>query len=117
MDLELKKAFEELQKKMYDTQTQMRISDVQISQLQQTKKKAELTSQEINSLPGDTKTYQSVGRMFVLQDREFILNELKDAQKQSENRVKELEAKKVYLEKNVKESEANLREMVTQRRK
>jgi len=117
VDMELKKAFMELQKKMMDTQNQMRISDVQIDSLGKEKRKIQLTQSEIQQLSDDTKLYQSIGRMFLYKSKPDIMQVLKDEYKDAESKISELEAKKTYLERSVKSSEENLREMVAQRRK
>jgi len=117
VDLELKKAFMELQKKMVETQGQMRICDVQIDALGKEKRKIELTQNEIGALPEETKLYQSIGRMFLFKSKPDIMQVLKTEYKDSESKISELEAKKTYLERSVKSSEENLREMVSQRRK
>lgn len=116
-DMELKQAFADLQKKMIETQTQMRVADAQIAQLEITKKRSDFTAKELQGMPESTKQYQSVGRMFMLQSQDEIQEMLKQKQVGASEKIKELEGKKKYLEKTVKESEANLREMVSQKRK
>nr|CAB3264794.1 prefoldin subunit 1-like [Phallusia mammillata] len=117
IDMELRKAFAELQRKMVETQAQMRISDIQIESLNRDKRKLAITKQEIESFPEDTKLYESVGRMFMLQPRETVKENLDSKHKQADEKINELKAKKTYLERSVKSSEENLREMVSQRRK
>ncbi|CAK8676106.1 prefoldin subunit 1-like [Clavelina lepadiformis] len=117
VDMELRKAFSELQKKMVETQTQVKICDAQINALALEGKKTILTTKEIQSLPTDVKLYESVGRMFILQPRSNVIDNLNGKRKDAEAKTKELEAKKTYLIRNVKSSEENLREMVSQRRK
>ena len=65
-DLELKRAFGELQHKMVETQQRMKVSDLQIENLKRTITHSQLTAQEIGSLPDQTPVYESVGRMFLL---------------------------------------------------
>lgn len=48
---------------MVETQTQVKICDVQINKLQIEEKKVGFTSKEVLSLPEDVKLYESVGRM------------------------------------------------------
>ncbi|KAM4620463.1 prefoldin subunit 1 [Polymixia lowei] len=116
VDLELKKAFTELQAKMIDTQQKAQLADLQIEQLNRVKKHASLTHAEIGALPGNTRMYEGVGRMFILQSKEEINNQLTDKQKTAEDKIKELEQKKSYLERSVKEAEDNIREMLLSRR-
>ncbi|RVE63438.1 hypothetical protein OJAV_G00136220 [Oryzias javanicus] len=116
VDLELKKAFSELQLKMIDTQQKVKLADLQIDQLTRVQKHAKLTHTQISSLPDNTRLYEGVGRMFILQSREEINNMLTDKQKTVDEKIKELEQKKVYLERSVKEAEDNIREMLLSRR-
>ncbi|KAF6740042.1 Prefoldin subunit 1 [Oryzias melastigma] len=116
VDLELKKAFSELQLKMIDTQQKVKLADLQIDQLTRVQKHAKLTHTEISSLPDNTRLYEGVGRMFILQSREEVNNLLTEKQKTVDEKIKELEQKKVYLERSVKEAEDNIREMLLSRR-
>uniref|UniRef100_A0A8I3NYV8 Prefoldin subunit 1 n=1 Tax=Canis lupus familiaris TaxID=9615 RepID=A0A8I3NYV8_CANLF len=87
MDLELKKAFTELQAKVIDTQQKVKLADIQIEQQNRTKKHVHLTDTEIMTLVDETNMYEGVGRI-----------------------------KKSYLERSVKEAEDNIREMLMARR-
>ncbi|KAM8798954.1 prefoldin subunit 1 [Eudromia elegans] len=116
VDLELKKAFAELQAKVIDTQQKVKLADLQIEQLSRTKKHAHLTDTEIMVLLDETRMYEGVGRMFILQSKGVIHNQLLEKQKVAEEKIKELEQKKSYLERSVKEAEDNIREMLTARR-
>nr|XP_020736327.1 prefoldin subunit 1 isoform X4 [Odocoileus virginianus texanus] len=91
VDLELKKAFTELQAKVIDTQQKVKLADVQIEQLNRTKKHAHLTDTEIMTLVDETNMYEGVGRMFILQSKEAIHNQLLEKQKIAEEKIKELE--------------------------
>ncbi|MED6275577.1 Prefoldin subunit 1 [Characodon lateralis] len=93
VDLELKKAFSELQVKMIDTQQKVKIADLQIDQLGRVQKHNKLTQAEISTLPNNTRLYEGVGRMFILQSKEEINNLLLDKQKTADNKIKELEVK------------------------
>ena len=53
---------------------------------------------------------------FILQSKEAIHNQLLEKQKIAEEKIKELEQKKSYLERSVKEAEDNIREMLMARR-
>ncbi|MXQ91001.1 hypothetical protein E5288_WYG005594 [Bos mutus] len=104
VDLELKKAFTELQAKVIDTQQKVKLADVQIEQLNRTKKHAHLTDTEIMTLVDETNMYEGVGRMvgsfmlelvekrFILQSKEAIHNQLLEKQKIAEEKIKELES-------------------------
>ncbi|NWW68378.1 PFD1 protein, partial [Ifrita kowaldi] len=116
VDLELKKAFTELQAKVMDTQQKVKLADLQIEQLTKTKKHAHLTDTEVMMLVDETRMYEGVGRMFILQPKGVIHNQLLEKQRIAEEKIKELEQKKLYLERSVKEAEDNIREMLMARR-
>ncbi|XP_034033445.1 prefoldin subunit 1 isoform X2 [Thalassophryne amazonica] len=115
VDVELKKAFTELQVKMIDTQQKVKLADLQIDQLARVQKLAKLTHAEITKLPDNTRMYEGVGRMFILQSKEEIDNQMMDKQRTADEKIKELE-KKLYLERSVKDAEDNIREMLLSRR-
>ncbi|TRY97507.1 hypothetical protein DNTS_000313 [Danionella cerebrum] len=116
VDLELKKAFGELQAKMIDTQQKVKLADLQIEQLNRVKKHSNLTHAEIMALPDSTRMFEGAGRMFILQSKDEISNQLSDKQKTADEKIKELEQKKTYLERSVKDAEDNIREMLMSRR-
>ncbi|XP_039630866.1 prefoldin subunit 1 isoform X2 [Polypterus senegalus] len=91
VDLELKKAFAELQAKVIDTQQKVKLADLQIEQLNRMKKHAHLTDSEIGSLPEETRMYEGVGRMFILQPKKVIHSQLVEKQKGADEKIKELE--------------------------
>uniref|UniRef100_A0A8C9N3W0 Prefoldin subunit 1 n=1 Tax=Serinus canaria TaxID=9135 RepID=A0A8C9N3W0_SERCA len=109
-------AFTELQAKVMDTQQKVKLADLQIEQLTKTKKHAHLTDTEVMMLVDETRMYEGVGRMFILQPKGVIHNQLLEKQRIAEEKIKELEQKKSYLERSVKEAEDNIREMLMARR-
>jgi len=114
-DMELKKAFMELQSKMVDTKQKLKMADLQIENLKRTITHAGLTEQEIGNLPDETRVYESVGRMFILSDKPAVTSRLTEKQTTSQEKIKTLESNKEYLERNLKESENSLRELVAQK--
>ncbi|XP_015590262.1 prefoldin subunit 1 [Cephus cinctus] len=114
-DQELKKAFSELQEMMVDATQKLKLADVQIETLKRTKQRGELTIKEITLLPSETRTYESVGRMFLLDDISSIKSGLEQRIKASDEKIKSLEYSKTFLRRNLKDSENHLREMVQQR--
>lgn len=71
---------------------------------------------EISTLDGNTRTYESVGRMFILTPMDEVKKNLKKRQETADEKIKALENNKSYLERSLKESENNIREMVQQRK-
>lgn len=71
---------------------------------------------EISTLSDGTKTYDSVGRMFVLTDLPVIKDNLQKRQSNATTRIATLETSKQYLSKSIKEAQDNMREMVALKR-
>ena len=115
-DMELHKAFMELQSKMLDAKQKMKMADMQIENLKRSITHTELTSGELRSLPENTRLYESVGRMFILSSRSEVTNTLEKKKESNTEKIKNLEANKTYLDRSVKDSENSLRELVAQRR-
>jgi prefoldin subunit 1 len=63
-------------------------------------------------LPDQTPVYESVGRMFLLSSKSDIKTQLDGKQETCKDKIKTLEGNKNYLEKNIKESENSLRELI-----
>ncbi|ESO84789.1 hypothetical protein LOTGIDRAFT_236136 [Lottia gigantea] len=112
VDLELRKAFQELQSKMITTTQQLKISDAQIETLKRQITHSKLVTKEIEALPSETRVYQGVGRMFLLQPIPQIQKNLDSKIKASEEKIKSIDTNKGYLERSIKESEDSLRELV-----
>merc|ERR1711990_366653 len=110
-DMEIKQAFVELQMKMVDANKEMKMADWKVENYKRSIKHTELTVDEIKSLPEETRLYESVGRMFMLSTRSGITGTLDKKQEKLNEEIKNLEAKKTYLEKSLKDSENSLREL------
>ena len=114
-DEELKQAFSKLHEKVVDTRQKLKLADMQIEKLRQTKQRAELTKREISRFPEDTRLYESIGRMFLLDDVNNIKQGLDTKMTTSDEKIKTLINNKVYLQRNIKESENEIREMIQQK--
>merc|ERR1711890_47705 len=110
-DMELRRAFVELQTKMVDNKQKMKMADLQIENY-----KRSITASELKSLPEETRLYESVGRMFLLSSSAEVSEMLTKKQDQSKEKIKNLEANKTYLERSLKDSENSLRELVAQKK-
>ena len=113
VDLELKKAFEDLQVKMLTTRNQMKVITAQVEQLKRQIQHSKLTDAEIKVMAEDVRMYEGIGRMFSLSDKGKIIKNLDEKTKQCETKIASLEKTKEYLEKSLKDSENSLRELIT----
>ncbi|CAH0546386.1 unnamed protein product [Brassicogethes aeneus] len=116
VDMELKKAFVELQGKQLETSQKIKLHDIQIESLKRNKQHATFTEREINTLEDGTKTYESVGRMFLLTPLPDVKEHLQIKQTAAEEKIKVLESNKTYLEGSLVEATNALRELVQQKR-
>lgn len=113
VDLELKKAFEDLQTKMLINRNQMKVIGAQVDQLKRQIQHAKLTESELNQLDTSIRMYEGIGRMFVLSDKPAVLKSLEEKSKTCETKISNLEKTKDYLEKSLKDSENSLRELIS----
>uniref|UniRef100_T1DFH4 Putative unfolded binding protein n=1 Tax=Psorophora albipes TaxID=869069 RepID=T1DFH4_9DIPT len=116
MDMELKKAFTEMQVNKIESTKKIRLLDMKTDSLKVSKQRVELTNKEISQLNPDTKVYASVGRMFVLSEVPSLTEEMKTKQTNFEEMIQQCEKNKEFLLKNLKEQEDSLRELVQQKR-
>ncbi|XP_008550023.1 prefoldin subunit 1 [Microplitis demolitor] len=114
-DEELVKAFSELQEKVTDTAQKIKLADLQIDSLKRSKQRSELTIAEVANLPANTKTYESVGRMFLLDDIASIKSGLQTRIKNADEKISTLENNKTKLTQSLQESKDSIREMVQQK--
>lgn len=116
VDLELKKAFQELQVQVIETRGKVKQMDLQIEAMKRNSQHSRLTLNEITALPNDCLLYESVGRMFVMRNMDQVSQLLDDRISSNELKVKSLEESKAYNETKVKESENNLRELIAHKK-
>lgn len=76
---------------MVETSQKLKLADIQIESLKRGMTHSQLTDKELSQLPSETKTYESVGRMFVLKDCTEIRNNLENKVKGCEEKIKTLE--------------------------
>uniref|UniRef100_A0A182K7R7 Prefoldin subunit 1 n=1 Tax=Anopheles christyi TaxID=43041 RepID=A0A182K7R7_9DIPT len=116
MDLELKKAFTEMQVNKIESTKKIRLLDMKTDSLKLSKQRIEVTNRHISNLAPDTRVYASVGRMYVLNDVPTLTEQLKTTQVSYEEMIAQCEKNKDFLIKNLKEQEESLRELVQQKK-
>uniref|UniRef100_A0A1B6C0C2 Prefoldin subunit 1 n=1 Tax=Clastoptera arizonana TaxID=38151 RepID=A0A1B6C0C2_9HEMI len=116
VDLELKKAFAALQNKVLMTHRQLKVDDHQIELYKKKRHHLELIKGEVNALTRKVKIYQGFGRMFLLSDFNEVLHDLDTKSNTLEEKIKSVQNNKAFLERSLKDSENNLREMVQQKK-
>ncbi|XP_055923749.1 prefoldin subunit 1 [Eupeodes corollae] len=116
MDMELKKAFTEVQIHRVETTKKMNMLDMKHDMVKTGKHKCILTEKGTSDLPDDARVYLSVGRMFVLTNVQNMREDLKSKQEKCQKTLDLLEKKKEFLAKSLKDQEDNLRELVKQKK-
>ncbi|KAM0017746.1 putative prefoldin beta [Helianthus debilis subsp. tardiflorus] len=109
-----KTAFVEIQGRMIETTAKLKQVQNQMRNKESEKKRAYLTLEELRQLSDDTNTYKSIGRTFVLEPKHFLMDEQEKKLKDSETAIASLQTSKEYLEKQLADVEANLRELLQQ---
>nr|ACD37539.1 prefoldin subunit 1 [Adineta vaga] len=100
----------QLQMKMIDIQTSLKKSTGQIEGLKREIQRSKLTDKEINTLKPETRMYSSVGRMFVLNTKGEVREQIEKKIKTCEDDIKKQESTKTYLEKQMRECETQFKE-------
>ncbi|VDN60461.1 unnamed protein product [Dracunculus medinensis] len=119
---QLKKAFQDLQLKMIETNKRLQHGEMQRKLQEQAcfkhfKKEriAQLTKMQLSELESERPVFRSIGRMFV---RESIKDEIARSDREiasAKEKIATIDRQKEYLENNLAEAEGNLREMVQAR--
>ena len=76
VDMELKKAFEDLQLKMLTNRNQAKVIGAQVETLKRQIHHAKLTEAELDPLDTQIRMYEGIGRMFALSNKAKILKGL-----------------------------------------
>uniref|UniRef100_A0A1L8DTX2 Putative molecular chaperone prefoldin subunit 1 n=1 Tax=Nyssomyia neivai TaxID=330878 RepID=A0A1L8DTX2_9DIPT len=116
-DLELRKAFAEMQMNKIESTKKLRVLDMQIDSLKKSKQRLIITEHEVSNLPPETKVYASIGRMFALSSAQEMSDELKGKQTKVDTMISQCDTNKSYVVKSLKEQEENLRELVQQKKR
>ena len=99
LDEKDKENFQELQNSMSEAQKEMHGIALKIRTKNAESKHAALTLVEMEPLPEDTKTYEQVGKMFLLKPLAKLRDEYVESVKASDAEVAALTEKKAHVEK------------------
>lgn len=73
-----KRQFQETQKKYVECKSLLKQAHAQHKQKNTEKNRCELTLQELDGMPDDTRTFKALGKAFVLEDKSSLQEELKE---------------------------------------
>lgn len=82
---------------MVETSQKLKLADMQIESLKRNITHAQLTDKEISQVPADTKTYESLGRMFVLKESTTVRKNLENKVKNNEEKIRTLEVSLLHF--------------------
>ncbi|KAL4862722.1 hypothetical protein BDV12DRAFT_178483 [Aspergillus spectabilis] len=108
----LQKLLQEIETRVITSQQQIGITKAQMSTKQRDIRMLELTSKEIGVLPGDTKVYEGVGRMFVAVPRATVDKRISTESAELKSEIENLEKRMNYLEMTFKNSRENLEQIL-----
>ncbi|KAF8542124.1 Prefoldin [Trichophaea hybrida] len=94
----LQKLMQDIESKAAFSQQQLTIVKAQIAAKQRDVRLLQLTGKELEKLPPGTRSYESVGKMFVQEDITNIQRRLAKEEAGLKGDIKDLEKKHTYLE-------------------
>ncbi|KAL4920244.1 Prefoldin [Aspergillus aurantiobrunneus] len=104
----LQKLLQEIESRVITSQQQIGITKAQMTSKNRDVRMLELTSKEIGSLPGETKVYEGVGKMFVGVPRSTVDKRISTESGELKTDIDKLEKRMHYLEMTFKNSRENL---------
>ncbi|VDK65096.1 unnamed protein product [Onchocerca ochengi] len=113
--VQLKKAFRELQTKVVDTNRRLQLGESLKKQQEQKRRVAELTKAQLLELDKNTPVYMTIGRIFAKGTVESEIARHEEEIVKAEEKITAIDHQRKYLEKNLAESEKNIRELVQSR--
>ncbi|CAH1759778.1 3017_t:CDS:2 [Entrophospora sp. SA101] len=108
----LHKVLMELQTRLLENNRQLNIVKTQIQTKEREKRFAELTKHELSSLNENIRTYKSVGKAFIKTDINILKSDLETTITKTVSDLTALGKSKKYIERNISDSEAGLREII-----
>ncbi|KAJ2512250.1 hypothetical protein H4217_006979 [Coemansia sp. RSA 1939] len=97
--------------KIQDCRKQLDQIDVQVSTNQRESRLAALTKREIEGLDTSVPVYKSMGKMFIQENKDDLLKDIKSSE-DSRALVEALEKKKKFVERDLEEATGNLKDMI-----
>lgn len=100
------------QAKFVETTQQAKHVTQTVMQREQDIRRAALTGTELEPLPEDINCYKGLGRSFVREPKEVIMNSLQETVTNSTADIEKAKSQKEYLQKTLNETEANIKELL-----
>ncbi|EFA81148.1 prefoldin beta-like domain containing protein [Heterostelium album PN500] len=113
-DLEITdmQAFQEIREKLFNLNRNLNNIRQKIQVSDKDRQRCVITLKELETLPPNTKTYKSVGKMFLVAPKDTLKKELKKQVEKDEEDVKGLMNQGKYIDAQISETEKSLKELV-----
>lgn len=106
------KDFDNLYVEIVETKKKITLIDAQLENLTNNLQYYNINQRELSAVPAGANTYQSIGRMFILQDKEEIMQSYKERDAELREKITNLRNTKQRLELYQKNKSDNLREII-----
>ena len=116
IEIKDREQFEDAQNKYLEYKGQYLQTSRMVEVLQNEKRKVELTLQQLEETPANTKTYQQIGRMFLLTPRTDIEKSIKQNIQKNEDQREEYEKKRKYLETRLNQTSKQMQDLIVERK-
>ncbi|KAJ2157359.1 hypothetical protein GGF46_004557 [Coemansia sp. RSA 552] len=98
--------------RIQSSQKQLSNIDAQVNANQREARLASLTKREIEGLSDSVPLYRSMGKMFVQESKQSVMDDINKTTKDSEMLVDALEKKKKFVKRELDEATANLKDII-----
>ncbi|KAF1773694.1 Tetratricopeptide repeat [Phytophthora cactorum] len=112
--MHIAKELQELQPQFQKIQRELEQIEAKLAAYTRQKKRLALVEREVADLPEGTKTYRSIGKMFLQTDREENAAAIQSDEKHVDEQVSSLEARKNYLNRQKQSVQDNITELLAQ---
>ncbi|KAJ2891830.1 hypothetical protein IWW38_003457 [Coemansia aciculifera] len=111
-DASLQQVYMRITQRMQDCQKQLAQIDAQISTNQRETRLAQLTKREIEGLDTSVPLYKSMGKMFIQESKQSLLDDINESAKQAKTLIEALEKKQKFVKRDLEEATGNLRDVI-----
>ncbi|KAI5780545.1 Prefoldin [Geopyxis carbonaria] len=112
----LQKVMLEIESRAQFSHQQLQIVKAQMAAKQRDIRLLQLTSRELSTLPPQTKVYEGVGKMFVMEGMEDVQKRIGNEEKELKGGISALEKKFTYLETTFQKTQEHLDQILNRGR-
>ncbi|GAM19555.1 hypothetical protein SAMD00019534_027300, partial [Acytostelium subglobosum LB1] len=104
--------FQKIREKLFNLNRNLNTIKQKIQYTDKDRQRCLITVKDLDSLPSSTKTYKSVGKMFIVAPLDTLKKDLKKQAEKDEEDVKGLMNQGKYLDAQITETEKSLKELM-----